>query len=340
MRLRFQSPEKKSRIDFYASEATLWRAVLAQARSGAFFLVEARFRSQLPKFVREKTLFLRGGESCKNSEALFRVLQFLAEAKAERSQALVVIGGGALCDLGALAASLYRRGCPLVLVPTTLLAAVDASVGGKSAIDLAEKNLRYKNVMGAFYPADAVWIAAHFWKSLPAREWRSGRGELYKMLWLKGTRPPLNKQKGMALLPLVKKAIQAKIRVVEQDPLDTKRIREQLNYGHTIGHVLEAHQLASHGECVLLGMLWESELAGARESFLQKLEACVRREVKTKKVRFTAHSVRKTLASDKKVRQGRMEMSVLLAPGKIQKITVDPKTLEKFILDAVESFLP
>lgn len=273
---------------------------------------------------------LAGGEEVKQWSTLERLLGFLADQSVERNTPLVVIGGGATMDLGALAASLYRRGMPLILCPSTLLGAVDAAIGGKTAVDYVSKEKIWKNFAGTFYPAQEVWIAPHLLCSLPLRERKSGAGELWKMLWIRGksgmdasvARFVKTGKLNASFLRALRFCVQEKAKIVKKDPLDKRRIREVLNFGHTAGHAFEvAAGALSHGEAVLWGMAAESFIAKAPE-----MERVVRRVIQDLELRFpdTIKSLsvsdwEKILLGDKKMQANKLEWTALLAPGKIVK---------------------
>lgn len=331
MELRFRIPERRTRIRFFASKTALLSA-LSHHRE-AFSLQDDA--------VPLETDFYRipGGEIAKNWEQLGAMLEVFSSERLERGRPLLIIGGGAVCDLGAFAASLYRRGMPLILVPSTLLAMVDAAVGGKTAVDHGA----LKNFAGTFYPADEVWICPELLSSLPARERISGAGELWKMLWLSGAKAgdaalleflrTGNTSRG--LLSLLKRALEAKCRVVEKDPLDQKRIREALNFGHTAGHALEAaaQGALSHGEAVLWGMAVETTLLGARGAAMTRI---VGRAIGASGLAlppvFQAmeeSSWLELLSADKKMKGGMLELTLLTALGRKTKLRCEPARLAR-----------
>lgn len=289
--------------------------------------------------IRAKKNFylLSGGERNKSWKELEKILEELFSLSFSRSNRFVAVGGGAVLDLGAMTASLYGRGMPLVLVPTTLLAMVDASVGGKTAIDHHRTGV--KNFIGTFYPAQEIWISPRFLKTLPRRERISGVGECLKMIFLFGGEfswqmdlvDYANGERARYLFPIIQFCLEKKISVVEQDPLDQKRIRESLNYGHTIGHALEAASKGtlSHGEAILWGMAIESSLAGAEGkkisqrilSLAEAMNLKLPEKLKDPKVNW-----KKLLQRDKKAKGNIIEMSV--AAGKIKKLKVSPRKLQ------------
>ncbi|RYZ94034.1 MAG: hypothetical protein EOP11_26960, partial [Proteobacteria bacterium] len=179
MQLRFDT-SVTTRVRFFSSALTLEKALAARAN---FALVDPG----APVRFRGKRRELPAGEACKRWEELGAGLAWLASEGAERGSVLAGIGGGATLDLAGFTASLYRRGMPLVFVPTTLLAMVDATLGGKTAVDgVGADGGLAKNFAGTFYPAHEVWINISYLESLPRRERLSGAGECWKTLWIAG----------------------------------------------------------------------------------------------------------------------------------------------------------
>ena len=180
---------------------------------------------------------------------------------ATRDTCFIGVGGGVVCDITAFAASIYMRGAPLILVPTTLLAMVDASLGGKTGIDFKG----YKNILGSFYPANEIRVYPEVLASLPEREYLSGLAEVIKHALLrdKEMRETLQQEKEriMAREPellsrIIYRSQLVKQWYIEQDPYDLD-IRGHLNLGHTFGHALESIDGLgswSHGEAVAWGI--------------------------------------------------------------------------------------
>lgn len=208
------------------------------------------------------------GDEHKNLQSLQSVWQVLSTGGATRKSLLINVGGGMVTDLGGFAAATFKRGIRFINVPTTLLGAVDAAVGGKTGINF----LHFKNELGAFCPADAVVISTRYFSTLPAAELRSGFAEMLKhglissaevyrrLLDFDITRADLD-----ALLPLLEENVEVKRRIVEQDPRE-QGIRRALNLGHTAGHALESLALerntpVPHGFAVAHGLLIEMTLS-------------------------------------------------------------------------------
>lgn len=206
---------------------------------------------------------MQAGEEYKTEETLFALLAAMAQAELHRTDCLIVVGGGVAGDVGGLAAAMYMRGIACFQVPTTLLAQVDSSVGGKTAIDFCG----VKNLVGVFSPARAVVVDPLFLDTLPDRELRCGLGEIVKHGALSA--PLFDRLTALgnelcsrsAMQTLIFDNIRFKASVVEQDAKEGG-IRKSLNLGHTTAHVLELTlKTLSHGECVLLGTIFEAELA-------------------------------------------------------------------------------
>jgi 3-dehydroquinate synthase len=214
---------------------------------------------------------------------------------------------------------------------------VDATLGGKTAVDRESAEGLNKNFAGTFYPADEVWICPEFLQTLPLRERMSGAGETWKTLWLAGKKEDRallefvrEGKTGPALLKLIKQCLAIKTRFVEKDPLDTKRIRESLNFGHTVGHALEslAEGRLTHGEAVLWGMAVESSILGKSEMATIALERIRELGLELpKEFRLPASRWEPLLKADKKARGGALELSVLSAPGKLRKLKMPPAAL-------------
>jgi 3-dehydroquinate synthase len=204
---------------------------------------------------------LPAGEAAKQWESVNTVLTRCAESGLGRDATIAGIGGGVICDITAFAASLYMRGCRLVLVPTTLLAMVDASLGGKTGIDF----LGFKNLVGSFYPAHRIVIAPRALASLPEREYRSGLAEVIKtaligdadlLALLETARERILSREPAVVEDMIRRSLAVKGRIVQEDPRETG-IRAYLNLGHTFGHALESATGFSgwtHGEAVAWGI--------------------------------------------------------------------------------------
>jgi 3-dehydroquinate synthase len=209
----------------------------------------------------QEWLVVEPGETSKCLNVAANLWSQLCALGADRATAILAVGGGMVGDLAGFVASTYLRGLPFYSLPTSLLAMVDASVGGKVGIDLAEG----KNLVGQFYPARAVAIDPELLDSLPDSEWASGMAEVIKHgilqgapLWdtlldcpRDGLDDPAHRER------MLREAVEVKLRVVAQDPYERTGLRATLNLGHTFGHAFEwcsSYELR-HGEAVALGLL-------------------------------------------------------------------------------------
>jgi len=214
------------------------------------------------------TIETKSGESEKNLETCASIWTAMTDNTLDRHSCIIVLGGGVLGDMGGFCASTYKRGIDFILVPTTLLAQADSSIGGKLGIDFKH----FKNHIGVFQHPSLTILHIGFLKSLPQAELRSGFAEIIKHslitdknLWDEIRRKPLADQNWDAL---IRHSVQFKARVTTEDPTE-KGLRKILNAGHTIGHALETYLLNSgtpvlHGEAVAVGLVAEGFIATRR----------------------------------------------------------------------------
>jgi 3-dehydroquinate synthase len=238
---------------------------------------------QLRAHLPESHIFIavEAGEEYKTLASCELVWDVLTEARADRFAVLVNLGGGVVTDLGGFCAALYKRGIRFVQVPTTLLAQVDASVGGKTGIDFQN----YKNQLGVFQAPAAVFIEPRFLTTLDPRQLKSGYAEVVKH-WLIADAAEFehHRREGFFVddwTPIIRESVATKQRIVAADPLESG-MRKVLNFGHTVGHALESYLLVQsgreilHGEAIAVGMICESWLSMKRgllsETELDKIE--------------------------------------------------------------------
>ncbi|MBN2656123.1 MAG: 3-dehydroquinate synthase [Spirochaetales bacterium] len=237
-----------------------------EALEDALLVFDENTAALFPNRSQRDAVILPPGERAKSWSSVEQILERAVEASFGRDGCFCGIGGGVLCDMTAFAASVYMRGCSVILVPTTLLAMVDASLGGKSGIDFAG----YKNMIGSFYPASEVRYCPELLKSLPDREYLSGLGEVIKTAMLgdrelfgilKEKRDLILAREPEVLKDIIRRCIMVKGLVVEED-LHEKGVRATLNLGHTFAHALESvsgFSDWSHGEAVAWGLLMAME---------------------------------------------------------------------------------
>ena len=327
-----------------------------KARERVFIVVEAQVAELHPDLCPQlqeilPTAALRtlcGGEACKTTESLGLLWTWLSEEGATRRSTLVLIGGGALLDLGGFAASTYMRGIETVYVPTTLLSMVDASVGGKTAIDF----LGVKNLIGSFHPTSEVIVDIDFLRTLPLEELLSGYGEVIKHATLRGgdawrevcrIGDPVGLMDEEWLL-LIEKSIAYKTSVVEADPKE-RGLRRILNIGHTVGHALEAYahqneyrRTLPHGEAVVLGLIIESYITmrqiGGNKEYIRQLMTLARDLYSP--FFFTCKDypeLLRLMRCDKKNAAGTITIMGVVAPGDIQSVELADEGVIKEGLD-------
>lgn len=217
--------------------------------------------AHVPALRGAHTMQVRSGEQSKDVEVCRALWTHLAEQHADRQAVLVNLGGGVITDLGGFVAATYKRGIRFIHVPTTLMGMVDAAIGGKTAIDLGG----VKNLVGAFADPEGTYLHTAFLRTLGKRELLNGVAEMVKHglvrdaeHWNQVRRAPLHNLE--ALAPLIERSAAIKAEVVAEDPRE-QGLRKLLNFGHTIGHALEAFAMEStqrsllHGEAVAIGMV-------------------------------------------------------------------------------------
>lgn len=256
------------------------------------------------------TMRIPAGETSKNMGQLTEVLEFLAQNKLDRSDLVVALGGGVVGDLAGFAAAVYLRGIDYIQIPTTFLAAIDSSVGGKTAVDLPAG----KNLAGAFHQPVAVICDCDAFQTLPAATFADGAAEAVKYGVLAGGelfsalafgrdgRPGLPED---STTQIVEQCVAIKAGVVERDEFDTGE-RQLLNLGHTIGHAIERCSVykISHGQAVAAGMAImarAAERAGrAGSGTAEKIEAALRVQALPIGSGYSAEELFQAASSDKK----------------------------------------
>ncbi|HVV55755.1 MAG TPA: 3-dehydroquinate synthase [Mucilaginibacter sp.] len=285
------------------------------------------------------------GEESKNINSCVDIWEKLIGFGADRQSLLVNLGGGVISDLGGFAASTYKRGIDFVHVPTTLLSQVDASVGGKTGIDLDN----IKNIIGTFTQPKAVFIEHSFLGSLPPRQILSGVAEMLKHgliadvgYWNKLRACDLKNPSA----ELVYHSVEIKNKVVIEDP-NEKGIRKSLNYGHTIGHAIETWSLThdadplTHGEAIAAGMICEAKLsamkAGLSDGELAEIRDVILKlypKYRLDKANFGA--IYSIMLKDKKNQSGKINASLLTRVGQCR---IDNICTEDEIYESLDYYL-
>ena len=298
------------------------------------------------------------GEKYKSLSTAKYLYDELLKRKADRTTALIALGGGVIGDLVGFVAATYMRGLQLVHIPTTLLAQVDSSIGGKVAVD----HPLAKNIIGSFYQPKAVYTDPEVLQTLSDKDIKNGIVEAIKIAvisspfffrWLEKNILQLLKKENVLLCELVKEAATLKVDVVLKDPWE-RGLRKILNFGHSIGHALEVgagYQDLSHGEAVALGMLIETKIARNRgmcsEEFEEKIKRILsfppsslsfprKRESIFKHIKnLDYNQLWETLTLDKKNSQGKV---IFILPEAMGKVSLIDDITKKETIKALEEF--
>lgn len=267
------------------------------------------------------------GEKNKNQQTLFSILAEMNARGLNRTDKVAALGGGVVGDIVGLAASLYMRGIAWVVIPTTLLAMVDSSIGGKTAIDCCD----VKNLIGAFHAPERIIISYHFLETLYEEDWLCGYGEIIKTCLLT--------EKSYALLidnlesiieydrdtvyTLIEQCIEIKQAVVGADPKE-RGLRKNLNIGHTVGHALEVSDgfKSTHGEYVLKGIMTECTMCKdiMDEDFYDQIISVCRRFVTPP--RTSSKSVKDRALHDKKNDGDMITIMLPKAAGEVLNVRI------------------
>jgi len=302
--------------------------------SKIFVLVDANtrecclpyFKTQLAPNLSFHLLEMSAGELHKNINSCIELWEALSDNDADRKSVLINLGGGVVTDLGGFVASTFKRGIDFINIPTTLLAMVDASVGGKTGVDLGS----LKNQVGVINQPQMVLVIPQFLQTLAQQELHSGFAEMLKHGLIQDAAywEELQKRKDFdAIEHSIYRSIQIKNTVVLQDPTE-QHLRKILNFGHTLGHAIESyllestmHQSLLHGEAIAIGMVLEAYLS----HILVGLTATELSEIKTvfknryNPVKFSAkdfEAIVELLKYDKKNSHGVVKFVLLEAIGK------------------------
>jgi 3-dehydroquinate synthase len=295
-------------------------------------------------------VFIGDGERYKNHATLLSIYDGLFRAKADRRSWVLAFGGGVVGDIAGYAAATFMRGIPYVMVPTTLLAQVDSSIGGKVAINVPQG----KNLIGSFYQPAAVLSDTDVLATLPARELASGLYEVVKcaaigseilLRYVERRLPQILGCRPQALAHVVMEAARIKADVVARDEKESN-LRMILNYGHTVGHALEtatSYKKFKHGEAVAWGMIaaiqFGRELGLLRSDEAVRLTGMIRQISRLPSLRgVSLNRVWNALFRDKKFQSGGIRMIFLPKLGEARIIdSIDPSNLRRFLKGFLQS---
>ena len=300
------------------------------------------------KFVVESFTF-KAGEQSKNINTLIDMYNYALKAGVDRKFTVAALGGGVVGDVSGLFASTYMRGLGLVQIPTSLLAMVDSSIGGKTGIDLEMG----KNVVGTFYQPKFVYINSNFIKTLSLEHIKNGMAEVIKYAitfsaeFFNELDAILNKSviNKKDFDKIIYECCKFKAKVVEEDEKERKGVRELLNFGHTFGHALETvtkYKKYLHGEAVAIGMLFVAELSNrikfCDDATKQKIKDMVVGSGFNDKVNLKVNptDLLNIMKKDKKSVSGKIRF---VLPEKIGKAKTGVEIDNKIILNTIKDFL-
>lgn len=297
------------------------------------------------KHVAKVVVFtMEAGESHKNLETVKQLYEFLVLEHFDRKDCLVALGGGVVGDLTGFVAATYLRGIDFIQMPTSLLAMVDSSVGGKTGVDFDA----YKNMVGAFKMPKVVYMNTTFLDTLPREQYFNGLAEVIKYgaimnvgfyEYLLVNMAEIIMQEPEAVTHLITKSCDFKRQIVEEDPTE-QGVRALLNFGHTIGHAIEKNKNFEllHGECVALGMVCAAYLSWKRgfieqEEYLELRDVLAAYRLPITVEGVQAEDILESVKSDKKMDAGQIRFILLKQMGEAY---VDTTVTDEELLDAIQ----
>jgi 3-dehydroquinate synthase len=256
---------KHSSTKYYLGESLLQLGNYADPARSVLVIDENVEQLHGSKLAGWRKLVIPDGEENKSGEVLEQIINGLIELEADRKTMLIGIGGGMTTDLTGYAASIYMRGMPVGFVPTTLLAQVDASIGGKNGINHG----KHKNMLGTIRQPDFILFDYELPLTMPVEEWHNGFAEIIKyacimdaalFTYLEENRDKAMQRDVAVLQYLVERSVELKTKVVLEDEFETGA-RRWLNFGHTLGHAVEKIENIAHGKAVAIGMVAASKIS-------------------------------------------------------------------------------
>jgi 3-dehydroquinate synthase len=327
------------RVNYYfdADLSDLWKRV---DKNHAVLITDENIFATFPKKFRGcDTIVLKPGEDYKVQATADSIIEQLIEYKADRKTFLIGVGGGVVTDMTGYVAAVYMRGLRFGFVPTSVLAMVDAAIGGKNGIDVGV----YKNLVGTIRQPEFLLYDYGFLKSLPESEWINGFAEIIKHSCIKdaklfreleNNKPAFYRKNKTALAKLIRRNVEIKSSVVKVDEFE-KGDRRLLNFGHTLGHAIENIYELSHGQAISIGMTAACHISEALNGFKEtaKVVNVLEQYGLPTYAEYDKQQALSVLKMDKKREQGTMNYVLLQKIGKgvVQPIPVGE--LEKLIND-------
>ncbi len=289
------------------------------------------------KFKGKKTIVIPAGEEHKQQATVDFIIEALLNFGATREAVLIGVGGGVVTDMVGYVAGIYMRGVALGFVPTTILAMVDASIGGKNGIDIG----LYKNMVGLIRQPQFLVYDLDFLESLPSYQWENGFAEIIKhaaikdakmMKELSANQLTYYQKNKKALASLIERNVQIKVKLVQKDEFE-KGDRKLLNFGHTIGHAIENQHVLLHGHAISIGMVYAAKISQVLTGFSETniLVETLKQYGLPTAMRFDVQEAMQIMQKDKKKASTGMQYVVLQKIGKASCETIPMKSLEKLI---------
>jgi 3-dehydroquinate synthase len=321
------------KVQYYLDTPFSRLGEIVPASSVILITDEVVYSLHAEKFAGHKRIVIPAGEQYKNQSTVDDIIRQLIELKADRKTFIVAVGGGVVTDIGAYAACIYMRGLRFGLVPTTILAQVDASIGGKNGIDVG----MYKNIVGIIRQPEFILFDHSLLQTLPKEQWQNGFAEIIKHACIKDDslfrlleQHQLEdfQQDGVLLAALIKRNVAIKSEVVERDEFEQGE-RKLLNFGHTVGHAIENMYELMHGFAISIGMVIAASMSvgytglGADEP--ERIAKLLQRYHLPVSFDFNKEKVFRMLVMDKKRVSNEMSFILLnrIGEGTVQPIPLD-----------------
>jgi len=305
------------------------------------------FKNFKNNILKRDNIILPDGEKYKNQESIEKIHNYLLKNNFSRDSALIAFGGGVIGDITGFAASTYQRGIKFIQIPTSLLAMVDSSVGGKTGINHALG----KNMIGSFHQPSAVIADTEILKTLPERQFRAGMAEVIKygiikdkifFKWILEEHKNIKNLNTESIIKIIKKSCQIKADIVAQDEKE-KNIRALLNLGHTFGHAIEnnlGYGKWLHGEAIACGFLIAADISMQKKTMaiaeyeeIKKILKIFKLPIKLPK-NINLEKIYKTMLLDKKVKNNKI---VFILPKNIGSAYITSEIRKSMVMKALKN---
>lgn len=345
-------------LEYWLNNNPAFRTLISEGNKTAFIVTDRNLAGlhtpEIEQNLKDnhwkvKTIVIEPGEKSKSLDVISRLYDELVAIKADRQTILIAVGGGVIGDAAGFVAATYVRGLPFVQIPTSLLAHVDSSVGGKVGVNHPQA----KNLIGAFYQPLGVFIDTSTLETLPDRDYRSGLAEVVKygvildvkfFQFLEQNIEGLNQRTAEVLRKVIARCCELKAEVVEQDEHERTGLRAILNYGHTFAHAFEAlcgYGELMHGEAVSIGMVYASYLAEKLELIshqeterqIQLLQALGLPVLLPEGVHLDSDDVINRMKLDKKTVGGQLRFVLPTCIGRVEVFKEIPEADVRAVLD-------